>query len=272
MLKPEGFVQQADPFEFLFFAKERGLILEAQVEKVSYPDTLAGPVWEVSFPELPGVTGVVPASESGLDDKALMARFVGQRIFVKVKGLDRENRVAACSRREALADARERVLASLEEGQVVDAVVRAVLPRDPVSGRPARLVLDVGGGLMAEVPRARATRSEVARLGDLFKPGQAVKAKVLAVNRQAGEVRVSVVDAEPDPWGGLVYRRGEVVAGTVVRQAPGVLFVEVRPGVVGIAPPPLKGSLRRGQRVACVVSNFDPARRKLHLRVRGLLA
>lgn len=270
MLKPEGFTPQTDPLEFLHYTKERGLVLEATVEKVAYPEHLAGPVWELDLGD--GIRGVVPASESGLADASLMIRFVGQRIFVKVKALDRENRVAACSRREALADARERVLASLEEGQVIDAVVRAVLPRDPVSGKPARLVLDVGGGLLTEVPRAKATRSFVVRLGDLFKPGQAVRAKVLVVDRQAGEVKVSIVDTEPDPWSGLVYRRGEVVAGAVVSQTEKALFVEVKPGVVGIAPPPLRGALRKGQRVACVVSSFDPAKKKLRLRVRGLLA
>ncbi|MGO0122222.1 hypothetical protein [Desulfothermobacter acidiphilus] len=274
MVRPEGYTQPVDVWESLHLAKERGLVLEAQVEKVSYPERLDTCVWELSFPEHPGVTGIVPFSESGLEDKALMNRLVGQRVFVAVKGLDRENGVVACSRSAALDALRERVFATLQEGQLIDCVVKAVLPRDRANGLPERLLVDVGGGVLAEVPRSKATRSLAASLRELYRPGQAVRARVLSVDREKGEVKVSLVDAEPDPWQGLVFRRGEVVAGTVVQVVPekALVFVEVRPGVVGIAPPPLRGELRRGDRASCAVASFDPQAKKLRLRVRSKLA
>jgi len=265
--KPEGYEVVADRWEYLYFAKERGVPVEAAVEKVTWPENLDTAVWELDLGD--GIRGVVPASESGLADTSLMTRFVGQKILVKIKGMDKENRVAACSRREAIADAQERLFAALKDGIVIDAVVKAVLPPDRNAGKPASLVVDAGGGVLVEVPRKLATRSRAHRLAELFRPGQAVKAKVLQVDPQTGTLKLSLVDAEPDPWEGLVYKRGDVVAGTVVGQAEKVVFLEIKPGVVGIAPPPLRGVLRRGNRVAAVVTSYDREKKKLHLRLRG---
>jgi small subunit ribosomal protein S1 len=131
-------------------------------------------------------------------------------------------------------------------------------------------VVDVGGGVLVEVPKKHATKSH-ARLNDIYRIGQAVKAKVLQVDPQTGTIRVSLADVEPDPWATVAFKRGEIVAGKVVNVGSAV-FVEVLPGLVGIAPLPLKGRLRRGDKVACQVAAFDREKRKLHLRLRGRLA
>jgi len=266
--KPEGFELTADRWEYLWQAKERGIPVEAVVEKVTWPDTLNTAVWELDLGE--GVKGVVPSSETGLADASLMTRFVGQRILVKVKGMDKENRVVACSRREVIADAQERLFQVLKQDMVINAVVKAVLPPDPIAGKPASLQVDIGGGVLVEVPRKQATRS-YARLNDLFRPGQVVKAKVIQVDPQASIIRVSLADVEPDPWQTATFKRGEIVAGKVVNVSD-VVFVEVLPGLTGIAPLPLKGRLRRGDRITCQVTSFDREKKKLHLQLRARLA
>ena len=265
--KPEGYEITADRWEYLYQAKERGIPVEAVVEKVTWPENLNTAMWEI---DLGGVKGVVPSSESGLEDASLMTRFVGQKILVKIRGMDKENRVAACSRREVIADAQERLFAALKPDMVIDCVVKAVLPPDPVSGKPASLVVDVGGGVLVEVPRKLATKSR-ARLNDIYRIGQAVKAKVLQVDPQTGAIRVSLADVEADPWESAAYKRGEIVSGRVASVGSAV-FVEVKPGLVGIAPLPLRGKLRRGDKVACQVAAFDREKKKLHLRLRGRLA
>jgi small subunit ribosomal protein S1 len=269
VIKPEGYVQEQDRWEYLHFAKQQGYTVPAVVEKVTFPETLNTAVWELDLGG--GVKGVCPASESGLDDQGLMLRYVGQTVHVKVKALDRENGIVACSRREAVADAAEKLFAALKPDMVVDVVVKAVLPPDPVNGRPSRLIVDAGGGVLVEVPRAKATRNRAAKLTDLFRPGQPAKAKVVQVDAQTGTIRLDMAALEGDPWAGS-YKRGDVVAGTVLAQKDSTVFVEVKPGLVGIAPAPLRGVLRKGERVACMVSVFDPTAKKLHLRIRGRLA
>ncbi|MEW5935222.1 MAG: 30S ribosomal protein S1 [Bacillota bacterium] len=268
MLKPEGYTVQADSWERLHGAMESGAHVEAVVERVTWPDGQS-PVWELSFPDYPGVRGLVPSSETGVS-KDQMPRFVGQAVRVVVKGLDREHGLAACSRREAVAEAWRRIWETYREGQVVDAVVRAVLPPSG-DGKGPRVLLDVGGGALVEVPRAKATRSRVLPLREALPPGRQVKAKVTRVDPQAGVLEVSVVDAEPDPWEGLDYRRGDFVSGTVAYCDSRHVFVEVRPGVVGLAPPPLRGTIRAGDRVSCAVASFSREEKKLRLRLRGKL-
>lgn len=263
--KPEGFEITADRWEYLWSAKERGIPVEAVVEKVTWPENLDTAVWEISLGD--SIKGVVPSSETGLADTGLMTRFAGQKVLVKIKGLDRESRIAACSRREVIADAQEKLFAVLKPDMVIDAVVKAVMPPDPVNGRPSSLILDIGGGVLAEVPRKQATRS-YARLNDLFQPGQVVKAKVLQVDQQTSTIRVSLAEAEVDPWEGANYKRGEIISGRVIN-VKDVVFVEVAPGLVGIAGLSLRGRLRRGDRVACRVSSFDREKKKLHLQLRG---
>lgn len=240
-------------------AMERGLTLEARVVRVTWPE--GRPVWEVELPG--GIKGLVPSSETGLEDAAAMPRYVGQTVNVKVKGLDRENGLAACSRREAVAEASQQLLEALKENQTVDAVVRAVYPN--------RVAVDIGGGFTVEVPRIRATQSRVLRLTDLYNPGQAVKAKVLRVDPQTGAVDVSLIN-DPDPWEGVDYRRGDFISGIVTSVDEKHVFVEVKPGVVALAPRPLRGDVKRGDKVTMAVASFDRQARKLRCRLRGRLA
>jgi small subunit ribosomal protein S1 len=274
-IKPEGYQLPADPRDVLHQARETGRAMDAVVTRVTYLES--GPVWEISFPGLDGARGLVPRSEMDVPD-ALVNRMVGQAIRVKVRGVDRESGLAACSRREAVADAAERLLGSVKEGQVLECLVRAVLPAS--DGRPPRLVVDAGGGYLVEIPRRDAQVSESVPLSAQYRPGQPVRATVKRVDPQTGTLELSVKAANPDPWAGCPeYKRGDIVAGrvaAVARNKAGSRFVFVEaegsPGVIGIAPVPLRGTLRRGDRVSCAVASFSRENRKLHLRIRGVLA
>lgn len=264
MIKPEGFTETSNRQEFLWMAKEKGFSVEALIEKVTWPETLDTCVWELDLGD--GIKGLVPLSETGLGDTSLMLRFVGQKVLVKIKKIDGENQTAACSRREALIDAQEMLFKTLKEGQVIECTVKAIMQN--TEGKPV-LQVDVGGGFLVEVPRAQATRSRAKRLGDIFKPGQTVKAQVTQVDGQTGTVRVDIAAAEPDPWGTESFKRGDIVAGRVAGTTKEMVFLEIKPGLTGIANLPLRGNLRRGDVLPCVVTSFDREKKKLHLKLRG---
>jgi len=264
---PEGFTPEQDRWEYLWLMHRLGRTVDARVTKVTFPENLATAVWEVDLGD--GVKGVVPLGESGLAGQGLMMRYVGQVVRVKISGLDREMRVAACSRRAALAEAKERLMGALAPGQVIDVMVKAVL--GPAPGKPPFVLVDVGGGVVAEVPRGAATKIRTERMESIFRPGQQVKAKVLSVDRESDVIRVSMAAVEPDAWQEN-YQRGHMVAGRVINQKGGLVFVEIKPGLVGIADPPLRGRLRNGERVRCVVTVYRPRERKMHLQIRGRLA
>jgi small subunit ribosomal protein S1 len=266
-VQPEGFVQEADRWEYLWFIHKRGRSIEAYVEKITFPDNLKTAVWEL---DLGGVKGICPLSETGLESQQLMFRYVGQVVRVKIAGLDKENRLVACSRQAAIADARERVFETLELDQIIDVVVKAVLPAE--GGKPPRLVVDVGGGVLVEVPRGAATRRRAERLERLFRPGKQAKAKVIQLDRRTDKIRVSLAAVESDPWATYSCQRGDVVAAKVVRQVRQqdgslMLYLEVQPGLIGIAST-LHG-LRIGDQVLAKVKVYSPKEQKLRLALWG---
>lgn len=274
MIKPEGFRIEADPWEVLHSFCERQQSVDALVTRITWPNE--SPVWELAFNglgvEMDGIRGLVPSSETGLPSKDLMARFVGQVVRVKIKGFQKDEGLVACSRNEAVAEAQAVLFRNVKEGQIIDCVVRAVLPK--ADSKPPRLIVDVGGGVITEVQRVKASYS-AAPLRAQFIPGQQVKAKVFRVDSQTGMIDVSIRDAYPDPWEKSNFRRGDIVTGKVcwIGEASNGrkhVWVEVPPGLMGIAPYRLN-DIKRGTNVNCTVKKFDPDKHKLHLDLRGRL-
>lgn len=269
---PEGYTPAPDPWETLYQARERGAAIEGSVAALDYPD--GSPAWVLTFADFPGVKGLVPSSETGLPDVGLMPRFVGQVIRVKIKGLDRENALVACSRKEAVTEAAAELLPRLagDPDAALDGVVRCLVPgRD---GAPPKLLVDVGGGVLAEVPRSQALLWVTKPLGAQYAAGQRVKVKITKVDPQTGAVEASIRKALPDPWERADFKRGQFISGTVARTDGKHVWVEpdLAPGILGLAPYPIVGSVARGDRVSCAVASFDRGARKLRLRLRGRLA
>lgn len=266
MFKPEGYAITADRWEQLHEAKRRGLAVEGFVERVTWVDEK--PVWVLDMGN--GITGMVLYSETGLESEEMMIRFTAQKVLVKVNRLDINTRSAICSRREVIADATERFFSQVKEGDTVPVVVKAVLARN--DEKPERLQVDVGGGVLVEVPRRDATKSQVQRLAELFPPGTSARARVIQSDQQAGTIRVSLLD-EKDPWETFDVRRGDFLAGQVIKvvdtEKTRLVLLEIRPGITGIANLPHRGRLRRGDVVPVAVSMFDRENKKLHLRIRG---
>ncbi|ABO49383.1 RNA binding S1 domain protein [Desulforamulus reducens MI-1] len=265
MYKPEGYVITADRWEQLHNARERKAAVEAVVDRVTWVSEI--PVWMLDMGD--GIIGMVPFGETGLDSKETMVRFVGQRIFVKVKGFDKDSKIVGCSRSEVIADAREMFYKKVKEGELVPAVVKAVLAR--TDEKPERLQVDVGGGFYVEVPRKDATRSQVLRLDELFPSGTSVRARVIQVDAENNRIRISLYDPQ-DPWETFDARRGDFLSGRVVKVVDDpikLVFLEVKPGIVGIANLPQRGRLRKGDVVPVAVTMFSREKKKLHLRIKG---
>jgi small subunit ribosomal protein S1 len=267
---PEGYTLEAGVWERIFQSMKRGYTVAAQVVAIDYPD--GRPAWELTFRDYTGIKGVVPAGETDLSDPRLMQWFVGQPINVKIRGLDRENNLVACSRREAVTEARTRLFDEVQEGDVLECIVKAILPRNEAEKKPERLLVDVGGGVLAGVNRSRAALKLSQRLSHQYNPGQAVTARVTRIEPQQGIIEVSLKDG--DAWNKAYYKRGQPISGTIVAINGDTCFIEpdASPGVLGIAPLPFWGEFRRRTRVSCKVVNFRGDAHKLRLYILTQLA
>lgn len=276
-LRPEGFERQVDVLEVIFQAKLKGTIIQAIVAAVDYPNDI--PTWILSFPQFDeSIKGLVPITETGLDSY-LLNRFVGQPVNVKVVWLDRENGLVLCSRKAAVEEARGQI--DFSEGDVIQCTVRAVVPGRfldnnlsnadaPKTNSKPSLLVDVGGGVLVNIPYNRAAIRFTQGLNRQFSIGQNINAKVLKVGF-GDEIDLSVRAARPDPWEKADYKRGQTISGTVYHINDQMVYVEpdLTPGLLGLAPYPTIGSIRPGQRTSWVVNSFSHEDRKLRLRFRG---
>lgn len=269
MLKPEVFQISNDPWEIVFQLKERNKALTGYVVGLEYPGDI--PTWVLSFEGLEGIKGLVPVNEAGVD-KSVMPQFVGQQVRVKIKGFDKENGIIACSRKEAVLDALEQI--NFTEGQIIDVAVRGFLGRDQQTGRPPRLLVDIGGGVLVEIPRSLAARSLTKPLREQYAVGKTIKAKVIKIEN--GLPVLSVREAYPDPWEKADYKRGAFISGRVFRVGNSktgqkLIWIEpdMTPGILGIANYPFVGDVKVGDRVNCAVASFNKEEKKLRLRLRG---
>lgn len=265
---PEGYTLEASAWEQVFQAMKRNYTVAALIVAIDYPD--GRPAWELTFRDYQDIRGVVPAGETDLADPALMQQFVGQPISVKIKGLDRESRLAACSRREAVAENRARLFESVQAGDMLECKVKAVLPWS--EEHPEQLLVDVGGGVLAKVSRRKATMKLTQRLSQQYAPGQVVMASVARIEPQNGIIEVSLVGG--NAWDRVDFKRGQPISGTIITIKGDNCYIEpdACPGVLGIATLPIWGEFRRNVRVACKVVNFVGAAHKLRLYISRRLA
>lgn len=253
LLPPERNFEKTDQWNLIYDARDRNTILSATIIATKRQETLEGMVWELEFNDFPNIWGSVPASETGLPSDKMMNFFVGKEIKVRVKGIDRKNEIVACTRKELVEENKARILSRIEEGIEFDAQVVFVTE--------TWLGVDIGGGLIYGFNAAEARVSRSLSLNELYQEGQTIKAKVANVNKETGEINISLID----PWDNIQYNRRDKVTGTIIKFGMSNIFLEVKPGVVGIAPYPITFEPELGDKLVCIVQVVDKSKKVLHL-------
>jgi predicted RNA-binding protein with RPS1 domain len=157
--------------------------------------------------------------------------FEGQELEFKIIKVDRKRNNIVVSRRavleEQMGSERERILESLEEGAVVQGVVKNITDYGAF--------VDLGGidGLLHITDLAwRRVRhpSEVISVGD------EVTVKVLKFDREKMRVSLGMKQLGDDPWVGIArrYPAGTRLFGKVTNLTDYGAFVEIEPGIEGL--------------------------------------
>ncbi len=224
-----------------------------------------------------GMRGFVPGSHVDLTQAKgrQFEALVGQSIPLKVIEVDRSKGRVILSHKNAVAEIKQKtraeVLASLEEGQVRDGVVKRLTDFGAF--------VDLGGvdGLL---PISEMSWTYIKHPSEVVRRGQKITVAVLRVDREAGRISLGLKHILPDPWQHLgdAYRPGQVVSGKVVRLVASGAFVRL-PEVDAFIPisemaekrvQKVEDVLQVGQTIEALVTEIRPDERRMILSLKRL--
>ena len=134
--------------------------------------------------------------------------------------------------------------ALLEEAQKAGAaearrsiVAGAVITGRVVSVREFGAFVDLGSGVQGLLHVSEMGWSRVPDISQVVKPGEAITVKVLRVDENTQKIALGLKQLSADPWAEVAsrYEVGQVHNGRVTRVAEFGAFVELEPGVEGLA-------------------------------------
>jgi small subunit ribosomal protein S1 len=133
--------------------------------------------------------------------------------------------------------------------------------------------VDLGGGVQGLLHVSEMGWSRVSDSSSVVKPGEEITVKVLRVDDDQQKISLGLKQLTEDPWSRVhaTYEIGKVVTGRVTRLAEFGAFVELEPGIEGLAHAStfVSGALPVGANVEVVIVEVDPAGRRIRLSVNA---
>jgi small subunit ribosomal protein S1 len=263
VVRRPGTAQEAD-----WGSLKNGMLVNAKVEKVNKGGL------EV---RISGIRGFLPAGQAALKHIADLSVLVGQVLLCEVTELNVAERNLIVSRRSVLererAERAKETLATLEEGQVRDGVVKRLTDFGAF--------VDIGGvdGLLHI---REMSWTKVHHPGDLLSLGQQVRVVVLRFERETGKISLGLKQLSESPWqrAAETYRSGSTVSGTITRTTEFGAFVELEPGIEGLIHISelahqrvrrVTDVVQPGRCVDVKILDFDAARQRISLSLKQVV-
>ena len=122
------------------------------------------------------------------------------------------------------------------------AVRKSIVPGAVLPGRVASVLdfgafVDLGGGIQGLLHVSEMSWSRATTPGAVVAPGDQIAVKVLRVDDGTGKISLGLKQLQDDPWSTVTaaYTVGQVRSGRVTRLAEFGAFVELEPGIEGLA-------------------------------------
>ena len=119
---------------------------------------------------------------------------------------------------------------------------KSIVPGAVLSGRVASVLdfgafVDLGGGIQGLLHVSEMGWSRMTSPSEIVTPGDQITVKVLRVDEATGKISLGLKQLQDDPWAmaASTYAVGQRHAGRVTRVADFGAFVELEPGVEGLA-------------------------------------
>ena len=175
---------------------------------------------------------------------------------------------------ESRAEQRSEIVQQLEEGQVVDGVVKNITDYGAF--------VDLGGidGLLHVTDIAW---RRVNHPSEVLTIGETIKVQIIRINHESHRISLGMKQLQGDPWDGIEakYPEGKKISGTVTNITDYGAFVELEPGIEGLIHVSemcwTKKNVHPGkivstsQEVEVVVLEVDPDKRRISLGLKQTL-
>jgi small subunit ribosomal protein S1 len=228
--------------------------------------------------ELEGASAFLPGSQVDVRPVKDISPFLGiEQPFLIIK-MDKVRENIVVSRRGILeganAEERAKIVANLEEGQVIDGIVKNIASYGAF--------VDIGGvdGLLHNTDIAW---KRINHPSEVLTPGQKIQVKIIKFNRDSKRISLGMKQLSSDPWNGAdeEFKVGTRVKGKVSNVTGYGIFVELKEGVEGLvyvsevswkknASPSEVASA--GEEVEVIVLDVDVSKRRIGLGIRQLQA
>lgn len=285
----EVVVNRRDPKDGILICSKPGAVQKAAWEDMEIGQTVEARVTGVNKGGLEmelngGHEAFMPASQVSLDRVEDLSVYIGQKFTCQVQRIDRRGKGnVILSRRDMLALERKEKAAKLKqtitEGQVVDGVVRKIMPYGAF--------VDLGGldGLLhaSDITHDRGMLMGEKAIAKHITEGQPIRVQVLKVDLENDRISLGLKQLSEDPFQAALSEivEGAELSGRVVRFAEFGAFVEVAKGVEGLVHISeiehrrighASDVLKQDEIVKVKVLKIDPGTRKISLSVKALKA
>lgn len=255
-------------------------ILEKSHEKNEHVDgVIFGRVKGGFTVDLKGVVAFLPGSQVDIRPVRDVSPLIGVSQPFQILKMDRARGNIVVSRRaileETRAEARSELVSRLEEGQILEGIVKNITDYGAF--------VDLGGvdGLLHVTDIAW---HRVNHPSEVLTVGQPIRVQIIRFNPENQRISLGMKQLESDPWAGaeVKYKVGTKVKGTVTNITDYGAFIELEPGIEGLVHvtemswtkknmPPGK-IVSTSQEVEVLVLDVDASKRRISLGMKQCVA
>jgi small subunit ribosomal protein S1 len=226
-----------------------------------------------------GVEGLVHISEMFWTKRVRHPSSIleeSQTVNVVVLGVDQANRRISLGLKQTMPNPWKQIQEFYPEGTVVNATVKNVT--DFGLFVSVDETIDVDGLIhVSDIswdPKVKNPR-------EMFKKGDVIKAKVLAIDPDSEKFSLGIKQIQPDPWHQIASENpvGSIIKGKVTSLTDFGAFVEIKPGIEGMIHisevssnkiDSLASVLEVGQEIEAMVLRISPENKKIGLSIKAI--
>lgn len=257
---PEGWEENFRPMskDYLNKAMQAGTIMQGVVKKCDSNYNL-----HIDFGN--NVTGIIPreeveainVDETGFPKPNICTSKVNQYVQFKVKDIDEKDKYIL-SRREVGKEALKWMKTELEEGQIVNGIVKSI--------RPYGVFIEIGGGIVGLLHIEDISVARIKSPLERLKIGQKTNFVVKSIDRGNDRILLSYKELL-GTWEENVqkFEEGSTVIGIAreTEKSKNGIFIELTPNLVGLAE--YKDGIEYGQDVNVYIKKIIPEKKKVKL-------